>query len=459
MKKTFNLSIALIFLAVFTTSAWAVVDDSTVQAIQDEVTVTKNKTEDNDHKIGNNINKLDDHDQKIRNLEGGLPAEVAARIAGDAALQLQISNIQLTPGPMGPQGPQGDVGPMGPAGPAGAVGPQGPAGADGVAGPAGPQGPQGDVGPMGPAGPAGADGVAGPAGADGVAGPAGPQGPIGLTGPQGPAGVDGVAGPIGPQGVAGANGADGLSAYELWLMNGNTGTEADFLASLVGPQGPAGATGAGGTDVTQADILSKIAEPNAGVQLNLTADGRIGVGTTNPLAQVHAVDSKGTSTPSTYRGILSAEHNDGVHAPLMIFKKSRGTESTPTSVQKDDYIGVFQAFAYDGSSYNLPVAQFGFRVDGDVSSKTIPTGFFIETGAPARTERLRISSTGNVGIGTPTPTQKFEVNGGIRINTSATRPVCDANARGTFWFSQDTADDRMEVCARINGIMTWKALW
>ena len=34
--------------------------------------------------------------------------------------------------------------------------------------------------------------------------------------------------------------ACGMSAYEIWLANGNTGTEADFLASLVGEPGPPG---------------------------------------------------------------------------------------------------------------------------------------------------------------------------------------------------------------------------
>ena len=38
----------------------------------------------------------------------------------------------------------------------------------------------------------------------------------------------------GDKGDPGADGADGLSAYQLWLAAGNTGTLADFLASLVG---------------------------------------------------------------------------------------------------------------------------------------------------------------------------------------------------------------------------------
>ena len=57
-------------------------------------------------------------------------------------------------------------------------------------------------------------------------------------------------GGVGPQGPAGADwqdGQDGLSAYEIWLAQGNTGTEQDFLNGLEGPQGPAGTNGADGT--------------------------------------------------------------------------------------------------------------------------------------------------------------------------------------------------------------------
>ena len=84
----------------------------------------------------------------------------------------------------------------------------------------------------------------------------------GLEGPMGPAGADGLSayeiwlslgntgteqdflnGLTGPAGNDGVDGVDGVSAYEVWLSLGNTGTEQDFLNGLTGPQGPAGATG------------------------------------------------------------------------------------------------------------------------------------------------------------------------------------------------------------------------
>ena len=58
----------------------------------------------------------------------------------------------------------------------------------------------------------------------------------------GPKGEQGDPGPIGPQGEPGSEGTDGASAYETWLSLGNSGSEADFIASFTGPQGEPGLT-------------------------------------------------------------------------------------------------------------------------------------------------------------------------------------------------------------------------
>lgn len=44
-------------------------------------------------------------------------------------------------------------------------------------------------------------------------------------------------------------GVQGASAYEIWLRNGHTGTEDDFLAWLKGPQGDPGAPGSDGNGI------------------------------------------------------------------------------------------------------------------------------------------------------------------------------------------------------------------
>ena len=156
-------------------------------------------------------------------------------------------------------------------------------------GPAGPQGPAGATGATGPAGNTGATGPAGTSGSNGLSayqvwlqlgntgteanfiaslkgptGAAGPQGPAGTTGATGPAGTSGAAGP------AGTSGSNGLSAYQVWLQLGNTGTEANFIASLkgptgaAGPQGPAGAAGADGAAASAATFVDLSTDQTVG---------------------------------------------------------------------------------------------------------------------------------------------------------------------------------------------------
>lgn len=156
---------------------------------------------------------------------------------------ISVDSDALPPGPQGPEGPQGEQGATGPQGEPGPTGPEGP------------QGPKGDKGDKGDTGPEGkipftvpfeaGDGIIMELDSDGEnvkviisvdsdSLPEGPQGPQGEPGPQGP---------TGPKGEDGVIGHDGASAYEIWLSQGNSGTEDDFLASLVGPTGPQGPQG------------------------------------------------------------------------------------------------------------------------------------------------------------------------------------------------------------------------
>ena len=70
--------------------------------------------------------------------------------------------------------------------------------------------------------------------------------------------------------------------------------------------------------------------------------------------------------------------------------------------------------------------------------------------------------SGNVGIGTTAPVEKVEVNGGLRLNPSATTtlPTCTAERRGTLWFQRDVKMgqqliDRVEFCARVHNRYAW----
>lgn len=60
------------------------------------------------------------------------------------------------------------------------------------------------------------------------------RGPRGYTGAAGPQGPQGEPGTQGLQGTPGLQGPQGLSAYQVWLNAGNSGTETDFFDFLTG---------------------------------------------------------------------------------------------------------------------------------------------------------------------------------------------------------------------------------
>lgn len=63
-------------------------------------------------------------------------------------------------------------------------------------------------------------------------------------------------------GLKGDTGADGLSAYQVAVINGYQGSQTEWIASLVGPKGDKGETGDAGKDFKIVKTFTSIAEMN-----------------------------------------------------------------------------------------------------------------------------------------------------------------------------------------------------
>lgn len=74
-------------------------------------------------------------------------------------------------------------------------------------------------------------------------------------------------------GKDGKDGVNGKSAYDLWLANGNTGSEADFLESLKGPKGADGINGTNGDKGDKGDSLFEDAKLEEGKLIITKPDG------------------------------------------------------------------------------------------------------------------------------------------------------------------------------------------
>ncbi|MDE6087439.1 MAG: collagen-like protein, partial [Oscillospiraceae bacterium] len=102
---------------------------------------------------------------------------------------------------------------------------------------------QGEPGIPGRDGADGAPGQPGAKGDKGDPGERGLQGEKGEPGEPGKQGIQGIPGEKGEPGENGKDGADGLSAYEIALQNGFTGSASDWLVSLRGETGEQGVQG------------------------------------------------------------------------------------------------------------------------------------------------------------------------------------------------------------------------
>lgn len=93
-----------------------------------------------------------------------------------------------------------------------------------------------------------------------------------LHGQDGQDGTDGNDGTDGRDGTDGTDGTDGKSAYQIWLDQGNTGTEADFLVSLKGDPGIDGNDGTDGQDGRGIVSITQPSGPTT-AQVNYTSGG------------------------------------------------------------------------------------------------------------------------------------------------------------------------------------------
>ena len=128
----------------------------------------------------------------------------------------------------------------------------------------------------------------------------------------------------------------------------------------------------------------------------------------------------GTTTPEVTGITLAINGNTWVRSKsfsgLAVFSgyKANGTISTPTIVANGDEILRFDARGYDGATY-VRSASIETYVDGTPGTNDMPGRLVFSTtadGASTPTERMRIDSAGNVGIGgTSGADTKFQLLG------------------------------------------------
>jgi hypothetical protein len=148
-----------------------------------------------------------------------------------------------------------------------------------------------------------------------------------------------------------------------------------------------------GNALTDSHIISGslTVNPNG---LFVSGSGVVGVGTTSPTQKFHVFgDSDGTKGRFELRG------TGGINEVLQIVNTANYNPNR--GVKMGLYVN-------SGSNANQLGAEIGSAVSGVTSAYL----FFSTTDSGTTSEKIRITSGGNVGIGTTNPSQKLEVVGG-----------------------------------------------
>ena len=179
--------------------------------------------------------------------------------------------------------------------------------------------------------------------------------------------------------------------------------------------GYAGVQASGGNLEFYADDGNTVSNSNIVFQIDNTEWARIshlghvGINTNSPEAPLHVKDDTGVS-------IFERNNDSAAYGTNVYIRKSRGTKAggdAPANVQSGDRIGQISWSPYYGD-YDNQAASIHASVEGTVGTDATPGNLVFSTtaaGANTTTERMRITSAGNVGIGVSDPDADLEIYG------------------------------------------------
>ena len=188
-------------------------------------------------------------------------------------------------------------------------------------------------------------------------------------------------------------------AGTLGVANGGTGTATAFTAGSVVFAGASGV----------------YSQDNANLFWDDTND-RLGIGTATPGTILEtASDTDGSIRSGSYVSSAVGGSFQG--------RKARGSKASPSAVTTDDtLVSLIGAGYTSGSAFSGNVGAIAITAAEAFTATANGTNITISTtaiGATARSEAVRITSAGDVGIGTASPSAKLDVIGIASARTDA----------------------------------------
>ena len=164
--------------------------------------------------------------------------------------------------------------------------------------------------------------------------------------------------------------------------------------------------------------------------------GNVGIGATAPEGVLHTAHNSGVN-------IFQRSNDSASYGTNLYVRKSRGTVGSESNTQSGDLIGQMAFSPYYGD-YDNYAASISSAIEGTVTTDTTPGRLMFSTaaaGANTVTERMRIDSAGNVGIGTTAPSNPLHIAGHgnpLRLQGTSTGKVeLGVSTSGDFTIDSD----------------------
>ncbi|AHZ86538.1 cell wall anchor protein [Bdellovibrio bacteriovorus] len=154
---------------------------------------------------------------------------------------------------------------------------------------------------------------------------------------------------------------------------------------------------------------------NGTEKLRLASDGMIGVGTTSPTRRLHIVGDGTDYGDDIYLEGVNSE----TALPQISLTRSRGTTTTRNPLLANDTIGTLAFRGWDNTAHAYS-ARISSSAETDFATAVNGNLRFYTAAAGTDSERMRITGSGLVGIGTPAPAVPLQV--ATRVPSSAVHP-------------------------------------
>ena len=164
-----------------------------------------------------------------------------------------------------------------------------------------------------------------------------------------------------------------------------------------------------------ANSLAFIANSSEAMRIDSSARVLVGHSSSRQIGGHTALfQQEGTSFSNATLSI-TANSADGNGAYLIFGNQRSGSTGGNTIVQSGDEAGTIRFSASDGTDMNTPAAQIRCEIDGTPGSNDMPGRLLFATtpdGSSSPTERMRINSSGKIGIGTDSPDHTLHIHKG-----------------------------------------------